>query len=284
VKNTTANDRQRPAGSETGGAQIQPAATGAAATVVRPRIAVAGLTACSGCQLTLLNCEEQLPEIAERFDIAYFPMAQSGAKLRGPFDAAIVEGAVSTPGDLSTLFQLRNASRILVAFGTCALFGGVAAMNNRTSRREDLLGQVYGANGGGFQSFSPAPFKNFISVDFAITGCPPEKSDLLDLLGALLAGTLPPVPCYPVCTECRSRENLCLLLEANQLCLGPVIQGGCNARCPATGIPCEGCRGPVPEANVAQQLELLVERGFDRKEIESRMSRFTPEWDYAQRR
>jgi len=258
----------------------------------RPRLAVAGLTACSGCQLTLLNCEEELPEIAQRFDLVYFPMAQSAGEpgersLQEPrplFDAALVEGAVSTPGDLATLSRLRNESRILVAFGTCALFGGVAAMDNRISRRDAQLAAVYGAPGSGFQSFPPAPFKNFVAVDFAITGCPPEKRDLLDLLGALLAGTLPPVPCYPVCTECRSRENLCLLLERGELCLGPVVQGGCNARCPATGIPCEGCRGPVSEANLAQQLQLLLERGFDRKEIESRMSRFTPESDYGQRR
>ena len=250
----------------------------------RPKLAIAGLTACSGCQLTLLNCEEELPEIAARFDLVYFPMAQSGADPGATFDVAIVEGAVSTPGDLATLFRLRNASRILVAFGTCALFGGVAAMSNRISPRDALLRQVYGREGCAFQSFPPAPFKNFVAVDFAITGCPPEKPDLLALLGALLMGTLPPLPCYPVCTECRSRENLCLLLERNELCLGPIIQGGCNARCPATGIPCEGCRGPVQEANVAQQLELLLERGFGRKEIERRMSRFTPEWDYGQRR
>ena len=250
----------------------------------RPRIAIAGLTACSGCQLTLLNCEEELTEIAGSFELSYFPMALSGTGAQTGFDAAIVEGAVSTPGDLATLFRLRNASRILVAFGTCALFGGVAAMNNRTHERAALLRQVYGEAGRGFESFPPAPFKSFVSVDFAITGCPPEKPDLLALLGALLAGTLPPTPCYPVCTECRSRENLCLLLERNELCLGPIIQGGCNARCPATGIPCEGCRGPVPEANVAQELELLLERGFYRKEIQRRMSRFTPEWDYGQRR
>jgi sulfhydrogenase subunit delta len=258
----------------------------------RPKIAVAGLTACSGCQLTLLNCEEELPEIATRFDLVYFPMAQSlpapaaesGEKQQPLYDVAIVEGAVSTPGDLATLFRLRNASRILVAFGTCALFGGVAAMNNASSGRALLLHQVYGEEGLGFESFPPAPFKNFVSVDFAITGCPPEKTDLLALLGALLAGTLPPAPCYPVCTECRSRENLCLLLERNELCLGPIIQGGCHARCPATGIPCEGCRGPVQEANVAQELELLLQRGFDSQEIKRRMSRFTPEWDYGQRR
>lgn len=250
----------------------------------KPKIAVAGLTACSGCQLTLFNCEEQLPEITERFDFAHFPMAQTGAAAGESFDVALVEGAVSTPGDVATLFRLRNASRILVAFGTCALHGGVAAMNNLTSVRQELLHEVYGPGGEAIQSFAPGPFKNFVAVDFAITGCPPEKYDLLNLLGALLAGTLPPLPSYPVCTECRSRENLCLLLERDQLCLGPIIQGGCDARCPATGIPCEGCRGPVAEANVAQELELLLARGHSREEIERRMSRFTPEWNYEQRR
>lgn len=250
----------------------------------RPRLAIAGLTACSGCQLTVLNCEEQFPDIARSFEMVHFPMAESGSEPQAVFDAAIVEGAVSTPEDLATLFKLRNSSHLLVAFGTCALFGGVAAMNNATSRREDLKRSVYGEAGGSFESFTPSPFKNFVSVDFAITGCPPEKPELLALFSALLAGTLPPTSCYPVCTECRSRENLCLLLERNELCLGPIIQGGCNARCPATGIICEGCRGPVREANVAQELELLLERGFDRKEIERRMSRFTPEWNYEQRR
>jgi coenzyme F420-reducing hydrogenase gamma subunit len=259
--------------------------------MIRPRLAIAGLTACSGCQLTLLNCEYELPEIARLFELVSFPMGESGPEPQGAFDVAIVEGAVSTPADLATLFRLRNASHLLVAFGTCALFGGVAAMNNRISERCELMREVYGeapfdrlSTSGGFQSFPPSPFKNFVHVDFAITGCPPEKPDLIALLAALLAGTLPATPCYPVCTECRSRENLCLLLERNELCLGPVIQGGCNARCPATGIACEGCRGPVREANVAQELELLLERGFGREEIERRMSRFTPEWNYGQRR
>ena len=250
----------------------------------RPTLAVAGLTACSGCQLTLLNCEEELPQIAELFELVHFPMAESGSDPEAVYDAAIVEGAVSTPGDLSTLFRLRNASKILVAYGTCALYGGVAAMNNAVSRREELLSAVYGEAGARVESFPPSPFRNFVAVDFSITGCPPEKPDLLNLLGGLLAGTLPPPPCYPVCTECRSRENLCLLLERDELCLGPVIQGGCNARCPATGIVCEGCRGPVREANVEMELELLLERGFGREEIERRMSRFTPEWDYGKGR
>jgi sulfhydrogenase subunit delta len=250
--------------------------------VKRVRLAIAGLTACSGCQLTLLNCEDELPEVLSRFELVYFPMGESGSVVDARFDAAIVEGAVSTPEDLATLFRLRNASRLLVAYGTCALFGGVAAMNNRTCSREDLLMTVYGPEKE-LDTFPPAPLGSFVSVDWTITGCPPEKHDIVELLAALKAGTLPPVSSYPVCTECRSRENLCLLLEKKELCLGPIVQGGCNARCPATGIVCEGCRGPVREANVAQELELLLERGFGKEEIERRMSRFRPEWDYGKR-
>jgi sulfhydrogenase subunit delta len=251
--------------------------------MTRPRIAIAGLTACSGCQLTILNCEEELPEIARSFDIVHFPMGESIGDEGGSFDAAIVEGAVSTPQDLATLFRLRNASRLLIALGTCALHGGVAAMNNASNRRDQLMHTVYGPAGASIESFPPSPFKNFVSVDFGVTGCPPEKHEVVALLAALLQGTLPPLPTYPVCIECRSRENLCLLLARNELCLGPIIQGGCNARCPATGIVCEGCRGPVREANVEQELELLLERNFDRSEIERRMSRFKPEWDYGKR-
>lgn len=248
-----------------------------------PRLAIAGLTACSGCQLTLINCEEELAQVAARFDLVSFPMAES-VEGGAPFDAAIVEGAVSTQGDLANLFRLRNSSRVLVALGTCAIFGGVAAMNNGTSARDELVAAVYGEGEKVAETFAPAPLGNFVSVDFSITGCPPEKHEVMALLCALLAGTLPPLATYPVCTECRSRENLCLLLEKKELCLGPIIQGGCNARCPATGIVCEGCRGPVREANVAQELELLLERGFGRDEIERRMSRFRPGWDYGQRR
>ncbi|MCM0083611.1 NADH:ubiquinone oxidoreductase [Geomonas sp. Red32] len=250
----------------------------------RPRLAIAGLTACSGCQLMLLNCEGELPEIVERFEIVHFPMGESGSDPLDRYDVAIVEGAVSTPKDHQTLFRLRNASRTLIALGTCALFGGVAAMNNGTWDRGEALREVYGEGAGEIDSFRPAALGSFVTVDFAVTGCPPEKSEILELLSALLAGTLPPLPSYPVCLECRSRENLCLLLERDDLCLGPVTRGGCNARCPATGIACEGCRGPVEEANVAQELELLLERRFSKEEIVRRMSRFKAEWDYGQRR
>lgn len=247
-----------------------------------PAIAFAGLTACSGCQLTLLNCEEELPQLAASFDFSYFPMGKSGNNECGNIDVAFVEGAVSTPEDLESLLMLRSRSRLLVGIGTCALWGGIAAMKNHQPRQE-LAEAVYGNFAKSLKSFPPGPLGRFVTVDFAIPGCPPEKNQVLQTLASLLHGTLPVFPGYPVCTECRNRENLCLLIENNELCLGPLIQSGCNARCPAVSIACEGCRGPAAEANVAAEIDLLVEKGFNRDEIDSRLRRFYPEWDNGKR-
>ncbi|WP_243373132.1 NADH:ubiquinone oxidoreductase [Geotalea sp. SG265] len=248
----------------------------------RPVIAFAGLTACSGCQLTLLNCEEELPQLAEMFDFAYFPMGRSENDDCCSLEVSFVEGAVSTPGDLEILLNLRSRSRLLVGIGTCALWGGIAAMKNHQPRLE-LTEAVYGNFANAVKTFPPGPLSRFVTVDFAVPGCPPETNQVMQVLASLLHGTLPVFPGYPVCTECRNRENLCLLIEKNELCLGPLIQSGCNARCPAVSVACEGCRGPATEANVAAEIDLLVEKGFSREEINSRLRRFYPEWDNGQR-
>ncbi len=155
-------------------------------------------------------------------------------------------------------------------------------MKNHETRKE-LAEKVYGSFACEMKIFNPGPFHRFVKVDFAIAGCPPEKDELLTTLSALLAGTFPVLPDYPVCTECRNKENRCLLIEDNEMCLGPLIRAGCNARCPTVNIKCEGCRGPVVEANVAADMELLLRKGFSREEIAGRLQRFCPEWDYDQR-
>ena len=152
--------------------------------MTKPVIAIAGLTACSGCQLTLFNCEEELPQVAERFSFASFPMGLSGGDECAPIDAAFVEGAVSTPEDLEILLNLRNRSRLLVAIGTCALWGGIAAMKNNESRKE-LAETIYGDSAHNIKTFAPGPLQRFVTVDFAITGCPPEKGELLTTLAGI---------------------------------------------------------------------------------------------------
>ena len=247
----------------------------------RPSIAIAGLTACFGCQLTLLNCEAELADIARHVAFSYFPMGMSTRAMAGEFDAALVEGAVSTPEDLETLVHLRNRSHRLIAVGTCARWGGVNAMKNGEPR-EPLVKTVYGSKADSIDTFHPAPLHRFVTVDAIVVGCPPEKQELMVTLGALLHDTVPVLTEHAVCMECRIRENLCLLMEQRALCLGPVTRGGCRARCPAAGIACEGCRGPVEEANVAAETGLLLKMGFRREEVASRMHRFCVEWGDGQ--
>ncbi|MDD2310495.1 MAG: NADH:ubiquinone oxidoreductase [Desulfuromonadaceae bacterium] len=241
------------------------------------RVAIAGLTACSGCQLALLNCEDELPELFEKFAFHFFPMACSPALLEGEYDAALVEGCLSMPHEKELLLELRKRSVHLIALGTCAVWGGVAALRNGEDR-EWLRQQVYGHNPVASETFEPLPLHRVVKVDAAVTGCPPEKEELLRLLAGLTRGALPVGIDYPVCTECRMRENLCLLTERDMFCLGLLTLGGCGARCPSLGVPCEGCRGPVPEANLAEALEIYSEKGFGRITVLDRLRRFCPEW------
>lgn len=241
------------------------------------RLAIAGLTACSGCQLSLLNCEAELPQLLEKFDFHFFPMACSPAVLEGEYDAALVEGCVSMPHERELLLALRRHSHYLIALGSCAVRGGVAALRN-DENRELLRWQVYGSSETAAESFAPQPLHTLVTVDTAINGCPPEKEELLRLMGGLLRGALPATISYPVCTECRMKERLCLLTERSALCLGPLTLGGCGARCPSLAVPCEGCRGPVPESNLGEALEIYLQKGHGEEIVRERLRRFCPEW------
>lgn len=245
--------------------------------MMKLRLAIAGLTACSGCQLSLLNCEAELPALLEQFEFHFFPMACSPALLEGEYNAALIEGCLSMPREKELLQELRRRSRYLIALGTCAVWGGVAALRNGDDR-ELLRRMVYGQTPIAGETAEPVPLRSIVTVDAAVTGCPPEKDELLRLLSGLVRGALPVVIDYPVCSECRMREHLCLLTERDSLCLGPLTSGGCGARCPGLSVPCEGCRGPAAEVNIAEALEIYRQKGFDRQTVGGRLHRFCPEW------
>lgn len=232
----------------------------------KPRLAIVGFTACSGCQLTLLNCEEELLQLADRFDFAYFPLASSPAICEGEYDAAVVEGCITTASEESLLQQIRARSATLVAIGTCAAWGGVPAMPMTSARDQSV------------PRSTPRPLHNVVKVDATIPGCPPEKAELLSLLSGLLRGVLPATIDYPVCTECRMKENLCLLTEQDKLCLGAVTSAGCNARCPSRSVACEGCRGPISDTNISAALECYAEHGYDAETVMERLARFYAGW------
>ena len=241
--------------------------------MAKPKVGVYGLTGCAGDQLVILNCEDELLEIAGALDIRSFSMAASGGDEDCPLDVVFVEGTVVQPEDERVLRRLRERAELLVAIGTCAVWGGIPAMKDEV-RPEDLRTSVYGPEGKIFQCVSPRPLSGFVKVDLAISGCPIEKEQLLQGVASLLHGDLPRLPKYAVCTDCKMAEYPCQLVEQGQLCLGPITVAGCKARCPGHGRPCIGCRGPVEDANVASEINVLQEKGYTWLDIQNRLRTF----------
>jgi sulfhydrogenase subunit delta len=241
----------------------------------KPTLGVFGLTGCAGDQLVILNCEDQLLDIVALVDLRDFLMASSETFQDCALDVALVEGAVATARDAATLKAVRERARTLVALGSCAVWGGVAAAN-RAGDRAAMMEEVYGETGRQYDSRPPQALHEVVKVDLKITGCPIEKEHFLSAVSALLNGDAPLYPEYPVCTECRMRENNCLMIERGEICCGPLTAAGCNARCPELRVPCVGCRGPIADANMSSMLNLLEEKGLDRERIGARLRTFAP--------
>lgn len=240
------------------------------------RIAYQRYTSCGGCQLTLLNCERELPLFEKSFDLADFQLVSS-VKDSEDLDVALAEGSIATLDELQRLLELRRRTKFLIAVGACALSAGVHAL---VPDRQKALTVIYGSQREQL-SFSPQPLGRFVRVDGELPGCPPEGKDYLRLLGAMVQNGLPGEYAIPVCMECRLRENRCLLIEGRQPCFGPVTRGGCLARCPSYGVVCEGCRGAVPEANYTDHFQLLLQTGLTAEEIRGRRERFLRRDDEA---
>src|SRR4030042_3247322 len=249
--------------------------------MVKPKVGIFGLTGCAGEQIVILNCEDQLIDILGAIDIRYFPTAMTKNDDRCELDIAFVEGAVVQPMDEESLKKMRQRSKLLIALGTCAVWGGLPAMRNDIPR-EKFLEKVYGTKGKFFKIIPAQPLKNFIKVDLSISGCPIEKEQFLKAVAYLLHGDPPLLPSYAVCTECKMNEYVCMLVGKNKLCLGSITVAGCSARCPSYNIPCHGCRGPVDEANIASEVKILKEKGFTLRDIENRLRSFAAQAEILQ--
>jgi coenzyme F420-reducing hydrogenase gamma subunit len=241
----------------------------------RPRVGIFGLTGCAGDQLVILNCEDELLELLELLDVRDFVMASSSRDSRCKLDISFVEGAVLSKTDETRLRRIRERSELLVAIGTCAVWGGIPGID-RYGDRDKLLFDVYGDIGQQLDTTPTRALHEVVHVDLSITGCPIEKAEFLSAVADLLRGDPPLLPKYPVCVECKMREYNCLLVEHREVCLGPVTVGGCGARCPGLGVACVGCRGPVDDANFKSAVAMLAERGVSREEIVRRLRTFAP--------
>lgn len=236
----------------------------------RPKVGVFGLGGCGGDHQTLLDLLDGDPALAESMELVERVEAEGpGVRLQ----LALVEGVVVSRRDEASLLEIRSRSDRLVALGTCAMHGGIPVMD-RDHDREAVLHGVYGAAGAGYDTYSARPLHEVVRVDEGLPGCPVEPRELLEALCSLLHDH-PPLPRrYPVCTECKVRETPCLLVDPDAVCLGPVTAAGCEARCPALGIGCAGCRGPAVDANWPSAMRLFLDRGVPRDDLVARMRTF----------
>jgi sulfhydrogenase subunit delta len=231
----------------------------------KPKLAVFKFASCDGCQLSLLDAEDELLLIAGAVDIANFPEA-SRRVVPGPYDIGLVEGSITTPHDVERIREVRKQCRVLVTIGACATAGGIQALRNWKDIPE-MTRSVY-ANPEYISTLDRSmPVGSFIHVDYELRGCPVNKAQLIELLNALLNKRKPVIPTHSVCLDCKLRGNVCVLVAKGMACLGPVTQTGCGAICPSFHRGCYGCFGPMENPNTASLAAQLLEGGATHREI-----------------
>ncbi len=232
----------------------------------KPKLAVWKFSSCDGCQLSLLDCEDELLALADGVEIAYFLEATS-AVVKGPYDLSIVEGSVTTAEDVERIKRVRRLSRHLVTIGACATAGGIQALKNFADVNE-FISAVYASPEYVSTLETSTAISAHVPVDFELRGCPIDKRQLLELITAFLAGRKPNIPSTSVCTECKLRGTVCVMVAHGTPCLGPVTHAGCGAICPAYNRGCYGCFGPKETPNTASLTRELRRLGMDDRDVD----------------
>ncbi len=214
----------------------------------KPTVAVYKFSSCDGCQLSILNMEDELLDLAGAIDIAFF-LEATRAQRPGPYDIALVEGSITTPHEIERIKEVREQAKILIALGTCATAGGIQALRNFADAGE-YANVVYAHPEYLHYLKTATPISDHVQVDMELWGCPVNKAKVLEAIVALLNQRKPRWPAYSVCLECKRRNTICILVDKGIPCLGPGTKAGCGALCPAYGRGCYGCFGPVKDGNL----------------------------------
>jgi sulfhydrogenase subunit delta len=214
---------------------------------LKPKLAVWKFASCDGCQLSLLDCEDELLTLVDEIEIANFAEA-SRAIMKGPYDLSLVEGSITTPHDEERIHRVRRASKYLVTIGACATSGGIQALRNFKDVNE-FISIVYASPKYIETLNKSTPISDHVYVDFELRGCPINKLQLVEVISAFLHGRKPNTPSHSVCVECKLRGTTCVMVAQGTPCLGPVTHAGCGAICPAYARGCYGCFGPKETPN-----------------------------------
>jgi len=222
----------------------------------KPKVAVYKFSSCDGCQLSILNLEDELLDLASVLDIAYFIEATRTVK-PGPYEVGIVEGSITTPHEIDRIKDVRAECKFLISLGTCATSGGIQALRNYANVGEYAKGIYTDPQFLNYLETS-TPISAHVPVDLEVWGCPINKGMIVEVLGAFLQNRRPSFPPSPVCLECKQKGITCVVVAGGVPCLGPVVHGGCGALCPANGRGCYGCFGPSSAGNFGGLVTCMV--------------------------
>lgn len=239
----------------------------------KPRVAIFDFACCEGCQLQIVNMEEELLDLLSLVQPVEWREAMS--EQSEEYDIAIIEGSITRPSDEERLRTIRDRAEVLIALGACATMGGVNKLANGFDSLDEVKRCVYGENAR-MPHLLTGPVKavdEVVHVDYSIHGCPINIAEFAYVVRCLLQGTTPIIPNFPVCVECKMRENICRF-EYNEVCLGPITRAGCDAPCPSAGMWCFGCRGFVDEPNVNGARDVMEKYRKTVDDLKSRMALF----------
>lgn len=238
----------------------------------KPRLGVFKFASCDGCQLSLLSLEDELLELSNHIDIAYFLEATSRIE-PGPYDLVLVEGSITTADDAKRIQQIRADARYLVTIGACATSGGIQSLRN-WQNVDEMLSVVYARPEYIRTLATSTAIADHVHVDFELRGCPVNKYQLLEVIRATLADREPQTPRHSVCLDCKRQGTVCIMVTEQRPCLGPITQAGCGAICPAFNRPCYGCFGPAAQSNLLAWGEELRHQGESTDAIVSMLRSF----------
>jgi sulfhydrogenase subunit delta len=238
----------------------------------KPRVAIFDFSCCEGCQLQIVNLEEELLDLISAFEMVEWREAMSEQSRE--YDIAIIEGSITRQEDEERLQIIRSRAKILVALGACATIGGVNKLKNNFDLNE-VKQFVYGDDSKmpHLETAMTKAVDEVVEVDYKVHGCPIDRKEFTYIMRCLLLGKKPEIPEWPVCVECKARGNPCLW-EYGQVCLGPIIRAGCGARCPSSGFRCFGCRGYIDDPNINAAKDVIERFGLNIEELKGKMVLF----------
>ncbi len=238
----------------------------------KPRVAIFDFACCEGCQLQIVNLEEELLDLIGAVDVVQWREAMS--EQSHEYDIAIIEGSITRPEDEKRIQLIRSRAKILLALGACATIGGVNKLKNNFDL-DEVKQYVYGddARMPHLETSMTKAVGEVVEVDYEIQGCPIDRKEFTYIIRCLLLGKKPEIPEWPVCVECKAKGNPCLW-EYDQVCLGPIIRAGCGARCPSSGFRCFGCRGYIDEPNICAAKDVIERYGLSVEDLKDKMVLF----------